>query len=359
MGSWAEEARKKDKEVRESSSSIAQREQNRPPIRGKADEEAIDHGQETAAASLRAKGNESFRTGNYSSAESRYTESLQHEETAAAYANRAMARLKLGDNKGANEDCTSALEINPKYLKAWQRRSHAKSKLGDLLGSAVDAEGALVLDPTSEALRRERRIAKERYESTFGAAIQHPPRRVPFRSNEGQAQNSAANVDANATEKEQKGKDEGFTTSIDEAATRATRIVQSSRPERKPTTGSELEATWKDLEGEIEEQSRLLRSMDPNHLPTLLRGGLSEALLRGISVVALASLSPKEAADWLDSLQQCSRFSIAAMFVARRSAEEVKRSLATAWRAAKGDESVTRRLERFAQAIRIDSSLHE
>lgn len=63
--------------------------------------------------------------------------------SAAAFANRAMVRLKRDDWKGAEEDCGAALELDSLYLKAWQRRGTCRRNLKDYLGAAQDFEEAL------------------------------------------------------------------------------------------------------------------------------------------------------------------------------------------------------------------------
>lgn len=67
----------------------------------------------------------------YEAAVDCYSKSLELQQTAVAYANRAMARLKLADKipsraqeflLAAEEDCSAALAIDGHYVKALQRR---------------------------------------------------------------------------------------------------------------------------------------------------------------------------------------------------------------------------------------------
>lgn len=60
-----------------------------------------------------------------------------------AHANRAMAYIKLGRFKEAEQDCTAALALDPLYLKAWQRRATAKRAQNKLPEAASDFEEAL------------------------------------------------------------------------------------------------------------------------------------------------------------------------------------------------------------------------
>lgn len=65
------------------------------------------------------------------------------------YANRAMASLKLGEAAEAEQDCTSALALDPSYLKAWQRRAAARVALSRHLDAIDDLESALRCVPCS------------------------------------------------------------------------------------------------------------------------------------------------------------------------------------------------------------------
>ena len=94
--------------------------------------------------------------------------SVDQERTAVAFANRAMALLKLGEHERAEEDATSALEIDPSYLKALQRRSTARREQGKLLEAMEDCESALRLTPQSQALRGDRRALAKAYRDAEG-----------------------------------------------------------------------------------------------------------------------------------------------------------------------------------------------
>jgi hypothetical protein len=59
-----------------------------------------------------------------------YTASLEASATCLGYANRAMARLKLGHAAAAEADATAAIDMDPLYVKAYQRRATARKLLG-------------------------------------------------------------------------------------------------------------------------------------------------------------------------------------------------------------------------------------
>ena len=60
-----------------------------------------------------------------------------------AYANRAMAYLKMGRYGDAERDCSAALKLDALYLKAWQRRATARRAQGKLPEAVADFEEAL------------------------------------------------------------------------------------------------------------------------------------------------------------------------------------------------------------------------
>jgi protein O-mannosyl-transferase len=61
--------------------------------------------------------------------------------------NRGNTKHSLGDNQGAIEDYTKALDINPKYSEAFYNRGNAKSSLGDLYGAIKDYDKAIEIKP--------------------------------------------------------------------------------------------------------------------------------------------------------------------------------------------------------------------
>ena len=69
--------------------------------------------------------------------------SIEVQTNCVAHANRAMAYIKLGRFKEAEQDCTAALTLDALYLKAWQRRATAKRAQNKLPEAASDFEEAL------------------------------------------------------------------------------------------------------------------------------------------------------------------------------------------------------------------------
>ncbi|HRS02606.1 MAG TPA: tetratricopeptide repeat protein, partial [Bacteroidota bacterium] len=57
-----------------------------------------------------------------------------------AYSNRGLAKSRLGNYKGAIEDYTTAIGINPDFAIPYKNRGIAKEKLGDKAGAQQDYE---------------------------------------------------------------------------------------------------------------------------------------------------------------------------------------------------------------------------
>uniref|UniRef100_A0A2M3ZB51 Uncharacterized protein n=1 Tax=Anopheles braziliensis TaxID=58242 RepID=A0A2M3ZB51_9DIPT len=105
------------------------------------------------AEELKQQGNELFKRGEHRQSALVYTSALRvcpldsKEDRAILYANRAAAKSKLDLKPSAIEDCTKALEYNPKYLKALLRRANLYEETDKLDESLEDFRKVLELDP--------------------------------------------------------------------------------------------------------------------------------------------------------------------------------------------------------------------
>lgn len=93
---------------------------------------------------MKRKGNEYFKKGDYENAIACYSRSIDLDpKNALSLANRAQAYLNLSKyffslllflhhvrNELAEKDCTAALLLDPKFVKAYLRRGTARLKLG-------------------------------------------------------------------------------------------------------------------------------------------------------------------------------------------------------------------------------------
>ncbi|GFZ07222.1 tetratricopeptide repeat (TPR)-like superfamily protein [Actinidia rufa] len=64
----------------------------------------------------------------------------------------------------AEDDCTEALNLDDRYIKAYSRRSTARKELGKLKGSMEDAEFALRLEPNNQEIKKQYAEAKSLYD---------------------------------------------------------------------------------------------------------------------------------------------------------------------------------------------------
>lgn len=118
---------------------------------------------QSAADVLKDKGNAAFKAGKFEEAAKHYSAALKKADTAVLRSNRAMAYLKLGEFKGAEEDCTVALTYDKKNVKALLRRGTARAFQGNYEEALSDFEMVLVLEPQNKdaqsEIQRMRRLA--------------------------------------------------------------------------------------------------------------------------------------------------------------------------------------------------------
>ncbi|PNF39669.1 Tetratricopeptide repeat protein 1 [Cryptotermes secundus] len=120
------------------------------------------------ADTLKSKGNEQFKAGNYRDSAQSYTLALRtcplafDKDRAVMYSNRAATKVKLGLKPSAIEDCSKAIELNPVYLKAYFRRAQLYEEVEKLDEALADYKKVLELDPLHrEALYTSRRLAEQ------------------------------------------------------------------------------------------------------------------------------------------------------------------------------------------------------
>ncbi|XP_058122857.1 tetratricopeptide repeat protein 1 [Anopheles ziemanni] len=130
---------------------------------GLSDEEKAAN--KSKADELKQQGNELFKQGEHRQSVDMYTKALRlcpldcKEDRAILYANRAAAKAKVDRKLSAIEDCTKAIEYNPKYLKALMRRANLYEETDKLDESLEDFRKVSELDPVNgEARAAETRL---------------------------------------------------------------------------------------------------------------------------------------------------------------------------------------------------------
>ncbi|KAF5833987.1 hypothetical protein DUNSADRAFT_9513 [Dunaliella salina] len=143
-------------------------EPSHPPIR---------NSEPQTSEAWRTRGNDLFKAGQHAYAKECYSRSIALDPASAtAYANRAMAELRLMEWPQAEEDCSHALKLEPNHVKALHRRGTARRRLGNTFGAAQDFEHALRMEPGNASLAKERDAAVDAH--LAAAQLQMPSRRT-------------------------------------------------------------------------------------------------------------------------------------------------------------------------------------
>ncbi|CAG9789828.1 unnamed protein product [Diatraea saccharalis] len=111
------------------------------------------------AEELKVAGNNAFKVGEYERSAEKYTEGLKicplqfSQQRAILYCNRSAAKMKMEKYKHAIKDCTKAIELDDKYLKAYIRRAQSYEATEKLDESLADYKKILELDPSHKEAR--------------------------------------------------------------------------------------------------------------------------------------------------------------------------------------------------------------
>jgi tetratricopeptide (TPR) repeat protein len=90
-----------------------------------------------------------YQAGNYLSAADAFAEDIrQHPRSAAAWNNRAVARMRLGDLSGAIHDYNRAIELSPAAADLYFNRANALVAAGQHDFAIMDYDRALRINPT-------------------------------------------------------------------------------------------------------------------------------------------------------------------------------------------------------------------
>lgn len=105
-----------------------------------------------AATAHKNEGNICFKKGKYDEAIEWYDKAIQvcpatnAHDLSTFYQNRAAAYEQLKKWSSVRDDCTKALELNSKYVKALHRRARAYEHLNDLSSSLEDVTATCILE---------------------------------------------------------------------------------------------------------------------------------------------------------------------------------------------------------------------
>lgn len=106
---------------------------------------------EASAEIAKEKGNNAFKARSWQKAIGFYSEAIKLNSNNATYFNnRAAAYLELSSFIQAEADCTKAIDLDKKNVKAYLRRGTAREMLGYYKEAIEDFRYALVLEPTNK-----------------------------------------------------------------------------------------------------------------------------------------------------------------------------------------------------------------
>ncbi|KAL0422101.1 UNVERIFIED_CONTAM: RNA polymerase II-associated protein 3 [Sesamum latifolium] len=316
------------------------------------------------ANSEKELGNEFFKQKKFVDAIDCYSRSIALSPTAVAYANRAMAYIKLKRFQEAEYDCTEALNLDDRYIKAYSRRSTARKELGKLKESIDDAEFALRLEPQNQEIKKQyaelksllkKEILKKASGELAGSVRGAQPGKPEVDKNknvqklqsvstsspvvkvaEGNnirdvAAETTMEVETNSMRSTGYEPDTGSGTAkrktkdskqevrelVQELAAKAASLAKAEAAKNivPPNSAYQFEVSWRGLSGDRDLQARLLKVTSPTALPGIFKNALSASILVDI-IRCLATFFTEDMAlgvGYLQNLAKIPRFDMIIM----------------------------------------------
>ncbi|KAK3034056.1 hypothetical protein RJ639_034281 [Escallonia herrerae] len=237
----------------------------------------------------------------------------------------------------AEVDCTEALNLDDRYIKAYSRRSTARKELGKLKESIEDSEFALRLEPQNQEVKKQYADVKLLYEKEIlrkasGAlrdsvqAMQnesksevqhngHVQEIQPVSSSSERTR--AATIQEDRTKRNDKAGKEELKASVQELAARAASLAtaEAAKNITPPNSAYQFEVSWRGLSGDRALQTRLLKATSPVALPQIFKNALSAPILVDL-IRCIASFFSDDmdlAVRYLENLTKVSRFDMIIM----------------------------------------------
>ncbi|KAF6982431.1 hypothetical protein CFC21_000819 [Triticum aestivum] len=314
------------------------------------------------ATSEKEQGNEYFKQKKFAEAVECYSRSIALSPTAVAFANRAMAYLKLRRFEAAENDCTEALNLDDRYVKAYSRRITARKGLGKLKEAMDDAEFAVSVDANNPELRKQyseiKALLMEKMAKRSSVQAKHtisefdkagdrknitshapsdpqkdsfmevdPPGRAAagIRELSGGASKGGSGVSLKDNNMQKPGPE----ISVQELASRAASryISNTVKSVKTPKTAYDFEVSWRAISDDLTQQIQLLKSIRPERLPEIFKDALSSAFLIDI-VKCTASIFRDDAVlavSILENLAKVSRFDLIIMCLSPMHKSELRK----------------------------------
>ncbi|XP_040254406.1 uncharacterized protein [Aegilops tauschii subsp. strangulata] len=314
------------------------------------------------ATSEKEQGNEYFKQKKFAEAVECYSRSIALSPTAVAFANRAMAYLKLRRFEEAENDCTEALNLDDRYVKAYSRRITARKGLGKLKEAMDDAEFAVSVDANNPELRKQyseiKALLMEKMAKRSSVQAKHTisefdkagdrknitshapsdPQKdsfmevdLPGRAAAGirELSGGVSKGGSGVSLKDNNMQKPGPEISVQELASRAaSRYISSTvKSVKTPKTAYDFEVSWRAISDDLTQQIQLLKSIRPERLPEIFKDALSSAFLIDI-VKCTASIFRDDAVlavSILENLAKVSRFDLIIMCLSPMHKSELRK----------------------------------
>ncbi|CAM0958152.1 unnamed protein product [Alopecurus aequalis] len=321
------------------------------------------------ASSEKEQGNEYFKQKKFAEAIECYSRSIALSPTAVAFANRAMAYLKLRRFEEAENDCTEALDLDDRYVKAYSRRITARKGLGKLKEAMDDAEFAVSVDANNPELRKQyseiKALLMQKMSKKSSVQAKHTisefdkagerkdvtshPSGGPHKDNimevdspgraaagiiefaggaskEGSGASFKGNTILQPRDAKQKS---GPEISVQDLASRAaSRYISTTvKSVKTPKTAYDFEVSWRAISDDPAQQIQLLKSIPPESLPDIFKSALSSAFLIDI-VKCTASIFWDDAVlavSILENLAKVDRFDLIIMCLSPMHKSELRK----------------------------------
>ncbi|KAJ2000308.1 TOM (translocase of outer membrane) complex component [Coemansia thaxteri] len=136
------------------------------------------------AQSLKSRGNKFFQAKRFPKAIELYTQALRFEKDPVFYSNRAACYAADSDHDRVIDDCTSALKMEPRYVKALMRRAQAYESTERFRDSLYDFTTACIMEDfnNNQAATSAERVLKKLAEAEARERIEKREPRLPSKS---------------------------------------------------------------------------------------------------------------------------------------------------------------------------------
>ncbi|KAJ2159638.1 TOM (translocase of outer membrane) complex component [Coemansia sp. RSA 552] len=140
--------------------------------------------QKKLAQALKSRGNKFFQAKRYEKAIELYTQALRFAEDPVFYSNRAACHAAAGDREAVIEDCTSALKLEPRYVKALMRRAQAYENINNFREALYDFTTVCILEDFGNNLvaASAERVLKALAEAEARERVEKRSPRLPSKS---------------------------------------------------------------------------------------------------------------------------------------------------------------------------------